>query len=69
MGGEGFNLLQCCYLQAISYVKVQFSDKVAGLYILDKTQRMIRLLCAILQVMSYSLYTVCLLIKCTYYVL
>jgi hypothetical protein len=54
-GGGGFNLLQCHYLQAKSYVKVQFSDKVADISILDKTQRMIHLLCAVLQVMSYSL--------------
>jgi hypothetical protein len=36
-------------------LKVQFHDKVAGLTKLDKTQRMIGLLCAILKVMSYSL--------------
>jgi len=36
-------------------LKVQFNDKVAGLSKLDKTQRMIGLLCAIIKVMSFSL--------------
>ena len=36
-------------------LQVQFNDKVAGLSKLDKTQRMIGLLCAVLKVMSCSL--------------
>jgi len=36
-------------------LKVQFSDKVVGLTKLDKTQRLVGVLCAVLILMSCSL--------------
>jgi len=50
-------------------LRVQFSDRVAGLTKLSKTQRHTGLLCALVKVMNYSVETDSLLMKLPYYVL
>jgi len=44
---------KCCYLPKKQVMLVQLNDRVAGLTELDKTQRMIGLLCDVLKVMNY----------------
>ena len=69
-GGRGgwYNDLEGRHLQSI-ILKVPFNDKAGGLTKLGKTQRMFGLLCAVLKVTGYSLYTYCVPIKLPYYVL
>jgi len=43
------------YLQTVSYAKVQLNDKAVGHTELGTTERMIGLLCAVIQVTSYNL--------------
>jgi hypothetical protein len=50
-------------------LKVQLNAKVEGCAKLNKTQRMIVLLCAVIKVTSYSFYIFSSLIKLPYYVL
>jgi len=63
------NSLESCFYKQYLTLKVRLNDTALGLGKLDKTQRNIGLLCAVLKVRSYSLQTLSPLIKSSYYVL
>ena len=52
--GGCFNSLEGRYLQTVSYTKARLNNKPVGSTVLDKTQRNIGLVIAVLKVMSYS---------------
>jgi hypothetical protein len=53
--GGGLNSLEGRYLQTVSYKTARLNKKLVGRTVLDKTQRIIGLLIAVLKVMSYNL--------------